>query len=527
MRDVEFAPRSDFRQAGATTSINETSHTLIQGCTLLAPDEPGHLLYNQDILIIGNHIQEVGPSGSLCYNPLRLDRVLSGKDRLVIPGMINAHTHSLENVLKATSPSLPLELWLVPLFGNTFEWTPRMAYLSAALGALEMLKSGTTAVLDHLWTPSGVSEPFLDAVMQAYEDVGIRAAVAPSIEDQDLVLTSGIQQGIDFPEHPFTDRFDLWPPIEEQLDTLEQFVARWHNAASGRLRCLVGPSGIHWCSQMLLERCNALAEHYQTGLHIHAVETALQAQIIRDYLGKDGIAYLADQYVLRPGTSLAHAIWLAPGDLERIARSGATLVHNPVSNLRLGSGRFPLKRALDLGVSVGLGCDGSASNDNQNMFSVLKLAGLLHNYPRLDYKMWPSAAAIFSAATTGGAAALGQATELGAIAPGQLADLVMLNLGSTAFLPLRDPYLHLVYCEPGQAVDTVLVHGETVVEQGRLTRLDEAALIQEIRERCHPDLAGAPTGLEPVANTQMVMSQIDTLRHLVLHQGKLAVGSHR
>ncbi|GHO46461.1 amidohydrolase family protein [Ktedonospora formicarum] len=502
---------------------NPATYTLIQGCALLAPTEPNHLLYDQDILIIGNHIQEVGPAGTLCYNPLQIDRVLAGQDRLVIPGMINAHTHSLENVLKATSPSLPLELWLVPLFGNTFEWTPRMAYLSAALGALEMLKSGTTTVLDHLWTPSGVSEPFLNAVMQAYEDVGIRAAVAPSIEDQDLLLTSGLQQGFDFPEHPFTDRFDLWPPIEEQLDTLEQFIARWHNTASGRLRCLVGPSGIHWCSQTLLAHCNDLADHYETGLHIHAVETALQAQIIRDYLGKDGIAYLADQNVLRPGTSLAHAIWLAPGDLERIALSGATLVHNPVSNLRLGSGRFPLKRALDLGVSVSLGCDGSASNDNQNMFSVLKLAGLLHNYPRLDYKQWPSAAAIFSAATTGGASALGQSTELGTIASGQLADLVMLDLSSTAFLPLRDPYLHLVYCEPGPAVETVIVHGEVVVEQGHLTRLDETELAHEIRERCRHDLPDTPALPEPVANTQAVMAQIDTLRRLTLRRGKPAI----
>lgn len=509
--DVPYIPK----QLGSSTSINELPHILVQGCNVLAPTQPGHLLMDQDILVVGERIQEVGPSGSLCYNPLRLDRVISGKGRLVIPGMINAHTHSLENMLKATSPSLPLELWLVPLFGNTFEWTPRMAYLSAALGALEMLKSGTTAVLDHLWTPSGVSEPFLDAVMQAYEDIGIRAAVAPSIEDQDLVLDYGLQRGLHFPEHPFTDRFELWPPIEEQLETLEQFIVRWHQSSSGRLSCLVGPSGIHWCSQMLLEHCNLLAERYETGMHIHAVETALQAQVIREYLGQDGIAYLADQYVMRPGTSLAHAIWLAPGDLEHIACSGATLVHNPVSNLRLGSGRFPLKRALDLGVSVALGCDGSASNDNQNMFSVLKLAGLLHNYPRLDYKKWPGAAAIFSASTTGGAAALGLASELGEIAPGQLADLVMLDLGSTAFLPLRDPYLHLVYCEPGSAVDTVIVHGETVVEHGKLTQLDETALIQEIRELCQKDWRTQTPAI--AENTHTVMSQIDTLRHMVLH----------
>jgi 5-methylthioadenosine/S-adenosylhomocysteine deaminase len=504
-------------EAYSTGLQNTGGQTLIRGCALLAPDTPGRLLRDQDILIGGQRIEAVGPSGTLPFNPFRIDHIIDGTGRIAIPGLVNAHTHSPENLLRATSPSLPLELWLVPLFSDFVGWSPRRVYLSTLLGAIEMLKSGTTTVLDHLWTVDGVAPEYLDAAMQAYYDVGIRAAVAPSIEDQDLVLDAGRKRGLSFPSHPFIDRFAAWPAIERQVDALEQFITTWHNVDDGRLRCLVGPSGIHWCSPMLLRSCLELAEHYQTGIHLHAVETELQARVIHEMLGEGGIAYLNHEGLLRPGTSLAHAIWLEDGDLELLARTDTTVVHNPVSNLRLGSGQFPLAEAHSRGVTVALGSDGSASNDTQNMFGVLKLTGLLHNQPDFDYKKWPQPEAILAAATHGGAMALGMADELGEIAPGRLADLALLDTQSSAFLPLRDPYLHLVYCENGASVDTVIVQGRVVVERGAVTTVDEQALRREIREMCHARWPGFPEGLDCVANTREVLTTLDKLRRLVLH----------
>ncbi|HZO70953.1 MAG TPA: amidohydrolase [Ktedonobacteraceae bacterium] len=496
-------------------SAEAKPHLLIQGCALLDPQGQSGLLFDQDILIVGEQIKAVGPGGTLPFNSLRIDRIIQGKGLVAIPGLINAHTHSLENLLKATSPSLPLELWLVPLFGDTVEWSPRLVYLSALLGAIEMLKSGTTAVLDHLWTVDGVAPAYLNATMQAYHDAGIRAAVAPSIEDQDLVLEAGTKRGLVFPHHPFIDRFACWPTIERQIAALEQFITHWHNAADGRLRCFVGPSGIHWCSPRLMQACLELAEQYDTGIHLHAVETELQAAVIRETLGQGGIAYLDQLGVLKAGTSLAHAIWLEPGDLALLAATGTTAVHNPVSNLRLGSGRFPFAEARKQGVTIALGSDGSASNDTQNMFGVLKLTGLIHNQPNFDYRKWPRPTEILDAATKGGAAALGLASELGEIAPGYLADLALLNLENAAFLPLRDPYLHLVYCENGYSVDTVIVHGKIVVERGAIATVDEMALRREIRGYCHPAGPGVPLA-EDATNTHEVLATIDTLRELIL-----------
>jgi len=495
-----------------------TAQVLIKSCALLDPDEPGRLLHDQDILISGERIEAIGPGGTLMCNPFRVTRVINGEGCIAMPGLINAHTHSLENVLKATSPSLPLELWLVPLFSDVIEWSPRFVYLSTLLGAIEMLKTGTTAVLDHLWTADGVSLQYLDATMQAYRDAGIRAAVAPSIEDQDLVLEAGTKRGMKFPHHPFIDRFTLWPAIDEQLAALEQFIAQWHLSANGRLRCLVGPSGIHWCSPYLMQACLDLAEQYNTGMHLHAVETQVQAKVIQEMLGQGGIAYLKQAGVLKANTSLAHAIWLEDGDLEILASTHTTVVHNPVSNLRLGSGRFPLVEARKSGVKVALGSDGSASNDTQNMFGVLKMTGLMHNQPDNDYTQWPQPIEILEMTTRGGAAALGQSAELGMLAPGYLADLVLLNLDSATFLPLRDPYLHLVYCEHGESVQTAIVHGDVVVERGIVTTVDECALRQELREYCASTWSAFPTNLDSVSNTREVLTSLDTLRRLILQQ---------
>jgi 5-methylthioadenosine/S-adenosylhomocysteine deaminase len=516
--DVSSMDAADSRFSFPATS--QDTQLLLRNITLLSPTEKSGLLFGQDILIRGNRIQAIGPSGTLSLDSTSNLTVRDCEGYLVAPGLINAHTHSPENMLKATSPSLPLELWLVPLFAGIEEWTPRLVYLSALLGAVEMLRTGTTAVLDHLWTPDGVAIPYLDAAMQAYYDVGIRASVAPSIEDQDLVQSAALAHGLKFPAHPFVDRFSSWPGIDAQLANLERFFDTWHLADHGRLRCLAAPSGIHWCSSALLEACLALAERYQTGMHLHAVETELQAHVIRKALGQGGIAYLESLGYLRPGTSLAHTIWLETGDLERLARSGTTVVHNPVSNLRLGSGRFPFREARQMGVSVALGSDGSASNDSQNMFEVVKLTGLLHNNPGTDYRQWPDPIGILDAATQGGADALGLPHDLGRIAPGQLADLVLFALKSPAFLPLRDPYLHLVYCETGTSVSMVLVDGKIVVEQGAICSINEEDIRQEIRERCATIWPGFPALRDSVAHTEEVQVTFEALRQLLLRGEK-------
>jgi 5-methylthioadenosine/S-adenosylhomocysteine deaminase len=199
---------------------------------------------------------------------------------------------------------------------------------------------------------------------------------------------------------------------------------------------------------------------------------------------------------------LAHSIWIEPEDIELFATSGATPVHNPASNLRLGSGLARVKQFLKAGVNVALGTDGAASNDSQNMFDAVRLAALIHNAAGTDFNDWVTPLQALSMATRNGARAFG--IDAGVLEPGKLADIVLLRRDTPAFTPLNDVFGQLAFCENGSSVDTVIVNGEIVVRNGRLARMDEREVLQlALRSRQRLDaplqreLAAART-MEPV-----------------------------
>jgi len=268
----------------------------------------------------------------------------------------------------------------------------------------------------------------------------------------------------------------------EYLDVLAAFFEKWHGAEDGRLRCLAGPDGAQWCSLDLMRGAMDIARQHQSGFHMHVNETKLQALTCEKFFGKSTVAFLDDNDLLHENTSLAHCVWISDDDIERIARSGATVVHNSVCNLKLGSGFAPILDLHEHGAHVALAADGAASNDNQNMFDVMKVTGLMHTVRSSDHQRWLSAKTILEMATSGGARVLGLEEELGAIEPGRLADLTLLDLSTPAFTPLNDPAQHLVYCETGSSVRTVIVNGRVVVEDGRVLTVDEGAVLAEARE---------------------------------------------
>jgi 5-methylthioadenosine/S-adenosylhomocysteine deaminase len=195
--------------------------------------------------------------------------------------------------------------------------------------------------------------------------------------------------------------------------------------------------------------------------------------------GTSLLAHLDSLGVLGSNVSLAHSIWLEPGDVELFARRSATAVHNPASNLRIGSGLAPVKRFIASGVKVALGTDGAASNDGQNMFDAVRLAALIHNEPGTDFSEWISPAQALAMATRNGADAFG--LQAGVLSPGKLADIVLLRRDVPAFTPLNDATAQLVFCENGSSVETVIVNGEVVVEAGRLTKVDEEQVLDLAR----------------------------------------------
>jgi 5-methylthioadenosine/S-adenosylhomocysteine deaminase len=451
---------------------------LIEDCSVLDESSPQGIKTGVSLLIEGNRITKLSSSQ---MPAARVAATLPGKGLLAMPGLVSAHAHSPENYLRGRTEKVPLELWLFDVFSSGVRFSPRENYLAALIGAAEMLMTGTTAVLDHFWANGGMTIEDLDAVMEAYKEVGIRAAVAPLVEDVRPELEAAIKSDPELASTSVQSASAL--DVPHYLETLEAFFGKWHGTENGRLRCLAGPSGPQWCSERVLLGSAEIAARFRSGLHMHADETKVQAILCREIYGCSSISHLHDRGLLGPHVSLAHCVWVDDRDIELLAETGATVVHNPASNLKLGSGFAPILDMRQQGVSVAIGADGSASSDNQVLFDIMKLTGLIHNARETDHERWLSARDVVAMATTGGARALGLAGELGELKPGMLADIVLLRLNTFFFTPLNDAFRQLVYCENGSSVDTVLVDGKVVVKGGKLLTVDHESAMAEARER--------------------------------------------
>ncbi len=451
------------------------SELLVRGATILDADGP---LRVADIRACEGTITEVGPGlrpGSA--------RVIDAEAMVAMPGLINAHTHSSQNLDRGTTPNLPLDLWLMwavfgkPPIGADDRYTLAMA------GALEMLESGCTAVLDHGWVPPWDFENYSEAVMSAYADAGMRVGLAPMIGDLDIFDTMSFAGASEPKPAPLGEPFDPQGLVE----SMNGFFDRWQGRHR-RLIPMVGPSAPQRCSHELMEGLAGLALQRGAGFHTHVLETKTQIAANLERYGRSSVSYLEDLGVLRAGASLAHCVWMDPDEYAAVRRCGATIVHNPVSNLRCGSGILPVTDLLEGGVSVALGADGAASNDNQNMFEAMKFATLLQTLHG-SHRRWPQAPAIWQMGLRGGAAALGR--PLGSLQPGSAADIVLLDTERHVPVHAEGLITSLVLAEHGQSVHTVIVDGEVMVREGRSTRVDEAAMnarSRDLQRRLHENL---------------------------------------
>jgi cytosine/adenosine deaminase-related metal-dependent hydrolase len=244
---------------------------------------------------------------------------------------------------------------------------------------------------------------------------------------------------------------------------------------------IVGPSAPHRCTEQQLRRCHETALELDTMIHMHVCETKGQFLQGKSLFGTSPVCHLDSIGVLSDRLSMAHCVWLTDEDIERIAAQGAVVIHNPASNGKLGSGRMRFDDMLRKGVRLGLATDGSGSNDTQNMFEALRIAGLWHNRCDRDYAQWPAAEDIFRAATSGSAQALGLRDSAGVIAAGRLADMAMLTTASYHFVPLNNVINQLIYCENGISVTDVMIDGRWVLRARKLLTIDEERLYVRAR----------------------------------------------
>jgi guanine deaminase len=366
----------------------------------------------------------------------------------------------------------------------------REVYLSTMLGAIDMMRSGTTSALDHVRISPDIDSSALDMVAQAWLDSGMRVVIAPVVADRAVIDTLPFDvddvAGVDL--NACGSRPTL--SARAQIDIVEDFYRRWHGTGGGRISVAIGPSGPQRCSDDLLVAAADFSRRHDSILHMHVLETRLQQQMGHRLYGRGMIAHLDDLGLLGRRTNLVHSIWLEEGDIEKILAADAAVVHNPVSNARLGSGYCPLSALLAEGVRIGLGTDSACCNDSANLLETMKWAALLHRPQNDDETSWLGPRQALRLGTSAGAGTIGL-SRTGRIAPGYCADLTFLCLKSPAFQPLNDAVRQLVMSESGSAIDMVMVAGELVVKGGRSVAVDEAAIWQEAAEFAGRHRAGA------------------------------------
>ena len=444
---------------------------LITGARVLAADLSDAPL--RDVLIRGDRIAALTAPGEIdpATRPHR-----PAPDRLIVPGLVNGHTHSHGALAKGlVGDRVALEVFLASapavLAGRTVEDKA----LSARLSAVELIRMGCTACFDLFTEVPVPSVEAIHAVAAAYAETGLRAIVAPMIATKTLwQALPGLMEALP-PEVRARVQGLSAAPETAALDTLRTAFAQW---PEGIARPGVAPTIPLHCSDTFLQNAARLAADYDAPFQTHLAETEAQATLAFAQYGKSLTAHLAALGILGPNVSAAHGIWLSDDDLSLLADHGTGISHNPMSNLRIGSGVAPVRAILEAGVTLGLGTDATNTSDGQNMFEATRLGATLSRVAARDPSAWLSAEEAFTAATTGSARLLGL-EKTGRIEEGWAADLVFLDLATSHYVPFVHPLRQLVFAENGAAVTSVMIAGRLVLDEGRLTTLDEAKLRAE------------------------------------------------
>jgi 5-methylthioadenosine/S-adenosylhomocysteine deaminase len=457
-----------------SVAVPSPDKIIIRGGRLIDVDR--HTAAPSDVLVIGDSIAEVGPPGMAAPSDAR---PLDAAARLLHPGLVNAHTHGMGNLSKGTADRWSLELLWVGAAGFMANQSLEYKYLNTYLGAVEMLLKGCTAAYDLTFGYPTASVEEISAIGQAYADAGMRAVVAPMLADLSFYQAiPGLLESLPDRLRREVAAYDE-QPYESTLRMMRESLHGWKHD-SGQVRLGVAPIIPLHCSDDLIAGSARLARDFGVVLHSHVAESKVQAVSAFKRYGTTLTAHVDKLGLLGPDFTVAHGVWLDDDDMKRLGDRGASVSHNPGSNLRLGNGLADMRSMLDHRVNVGVGTDGANCSDNLNMYEAMRLASLVSKGRGPDVERWVRTDEVVVAATEGSARALGFGGRLGRLAPGYKADIVFLDLHHPNWIPLNDPTNQLVHTEDGGAVTHVMIGGRLVVEHRRVTTVDVAALAREV-----------------------------------------------
>jgi len=434
-----------------------------------------------DILIKGDTIAEIGRPGLAAPAGAA---VIDAGHRLMHPGLINAHTHSPGNLAKGFHDRWSLELLLTANQWTGIGRSTEDKYLSAMIGASEMVLKGCTAAYDLAAEFPLPSVEGLSAIARAYEDVGMRCMLAPMVADLSFFQAiPGLMERFSPGLAKEIESFQL-APWKATTAQMKKALRKWR---FDKVQLALAPTIPHHCSDAFLISCRDLAQEYDVGIHTHVAESKVQVVAGYKRYGTTLAAHMDKLGLVTDRFTVAHGVWLDDDDMKRLGDRGASVAHNPGSNMRLGSGLADVRGMLDRKVNVGIGTDGASCADNQNVYEAMRLASLVSKVQGPDWQRWLGTDEALLGATEGSARALGWQKQIGRIEKGYKADIVFLDLHHVNWIPMNDPVNQIVHTEDGSGVHSVMIGGRMVVENRKLLTVDlpklaaQAAASQERR----------------------------------------------
>ena len=398
----------------------------------------------KDILIENNIIKKIEKD---IDKEIEVDEKINAKNMLVMPGLINTHTHLAMSIFRGYKTDKKLMDWLEnAIFPVEDKLKPEDIYWNSYLSCLEMIKSGTTTCNDMYLG--------MNKTVEAINDTGLRAVVAWCIKDDS---------------------------IKDKVEQTREYAKKYNTDENGKIRIYVSADAPHTCNPDTIKLCVDLAKELNTGLHIHLAETIDEETKIKSRYDKRSTEYLNDLDVFDVPVVLAHGIYVSDSDIEILKKIKGGISHNPISNCKLSSGICDVVKLRKNGINIGLGTDGIGSTTTMDMFEEMKTAAYLQKVNTMEPSSI-SAYDILKMATIEGAKVLGLEKEIGTLEPGKKADMIFIKTDKLHMCPANDVCANLVYSSNGADVESVMIDGKVIMQNRKMLNLDEKQVMRQVKK---------------------------------------------